>query len=259
MINAMRPAIAALTLLCATAPSWAQPVGAPSFDVISVKPSQRTLGKDANSRISFSAAGLSGRNVTLKHLITQAYHLQPHQVLGGPAWLDSNEYDLDAKAAGPSSREQLQLMLRTLLGSRFGLSVHKDTKELRVYELVVDKTGPKIHAVKDGEVPATPAGRRFHGDLEQFANLLSIQLTIPAMDDPSKPGIASAAPVPVLDKTALPGIFDFSVDMKPELGVDMFTLWQRVLQEQLGLKLENRKANVDVLVVDHAEKVPPAN
>jgi uncharacterized protein (TIGR03435 family) len=254
----MRASIVAI--LYAGVIAWGQtPAGAPAFDVVSVKASLRTVGKDANSRISFSAAGLSGRNVTLKHLITQAYHLQSHQVLGGPPWLDSNEYDVDAKSAGPASREQLQLMLRTLLATRFGLSVHKDTKELRVYELVVDKGGPKIHAVKDGEVPAMPAGRRFHGDLEQFANLLSIQLTIPAMDDPTKPGIASAAPVPVLDKTGMPWIFDFSVDMKPELGVDMFTLWQRVLQEQLGLKLENRKANVDVLVVDHAEKVPTAN
>ena len=65
--------------------------------------------------------------------------------------------------------------------------------------------------------------------------------------------------MPVLDKTGLAGIYDINVDMKLELGVDMFTIWQRVLQDQLGLKLESRKAKVDVLVVDSAERIPTAN
>ena len=63
----------------------------------------------------------------------------------------------------------------------------------------------------------------------------------------------------MVDKTGLTGIFAFKVDMKPEAGVDAFTLWQRVLQTQLGLKLESRKSMVDVIVVDGAEKVPIAN
>jgi len=125
--------------------------------------------------------------------------------------------------------------------------------------LVGDKSGPKIHAVKDGAVPAAGGGRRFRGDLQQFANLLAVQLTITLTDDPGKPSMASATPVPVVDKTGLPGIYEFSVDIKPELGGDMFTLWQRVLQDQLGLKLENRKRSVEVLVVDRAERVPTGN
>jgi uncharacterized protein (TIGR03435 family) len=204
-------------------------------------------------------AGLSGKNVTLKHLITQAYHLQPYQVFGGPGWLDVSEYDIDAKADGPAGKDRLALMLRTLLAERFGVVAHREARELRVYELVVDKGGPKIHAVKDGEIPAAGGGRRFRGDLQQFANLLAVQLTIPLTDDPGKPGMASATPVPVVDNTGLAGVYEFSVDIKPELGGDMFTLWQRVLQDQLGLKLENRKSSVEVLVVDRAERVPTGN
>jgi len=232
-----------------------------AFEVASVKTSQRLVGKDANNQISIGPAGLSGRNVTLKRLVIEAYHLQPHQVSGGPNWLDVNEYDIDAKAAGVATKEQLAVMLRTLLTDRFRLSFHREAKEESVYELVTDRNGPKIHPVSDGAAPAAEvAGRRhFRGDLQQFANLLSVQLTIPVMEDPGAPSKARGLPVPVLDKTGLPGIYDISVDLNLELGVDMFTLWQRVLQSQLGLKLESRKAKMEVLVVDRAERVPVGN
>ncbi len=65
--------------------------------------------------------------------------------------------------------------------------------------------------------------------------------------------------IPVLDKTGLPGVYDFSVDMNPELGTDAFTSWQRVLHDQLGLRIESSKENVAVLVVDEAAKVPMQN
>jgi uncharacterized protein (TIGR03435 family) len=63
----------------------------------------------------------------------------------------------------------------------------------------------------------------------------------------------------VLDKTGLPGIFDFSVDIHPELGTDMFALWQRALEDQLGLRIEGRRGNATVLVVDAAERIPTEN
>ena len=256
----MRTAIAVISVLFLSHPSFCQ---SPTFAVASVKPSRRLVGRDANNRsISISPAGLSARNVTLKRLITEAYNLQPHQVSGGPNWLDSNEYDLDAKADVPAPKQQLLLMLRTLLTERFRLAFHRDTKELRVYELVADRGGPKIHPVKDADDSAATSAaglRSFRGDMRQFANLLSVQLTIPAIDDPTRPSIASGAPIPVIDKTALPGIYDIALDVKPETAGDMFTFLQRVLPEQLGLKLESRKAQVEILIVDHAEKTPVAN
>src|SRR5207253_10207876 len=100
------------------------------------------------------------------------------------------------------TKERLAAMLRTLLADRFHLAVHHDARELHVYELVADKGGPKIHPVQDSEAPAAKniaAGpRSFRGDLQQFANLLSIQLSIPMMDDPGRPSIASGPPVPVV-------------------------------------------------------------
>jgi uncharacterized protein (TIGR03435 family) len=79
------------------------------------------------------------------------------------------------------------------------------------------------------------------------------------MDDPTRPSIASGAPVPVFNKTGLLGTYDFDLDMKIEPGVPSFNRWQSVLTEQLGLKLEARKAPVEGIVVDSADRVPVAN
>ncbi|HLK65858.1 MAG TPA: TIGR03435 family protein [Bryobacteraceae bacterium] len=223
----------------------------PTFAVASVKANPHLLGRDAITQLAFKEAGVSGKNLTLKRLITEAYDVQPFQVTGGPKWLDNDEYDIDARADGPASKEQLRLMLRALLKERFGLAMHNETKELGLYELTVDKGGLKI------QPPG--AGRRFHGEMRQFANLLSVQLSIIVSDDPTKPGMASGAPVPVVDKTGLSGTYDFSIEMRPEPGSDMFVLWQRVLQDQLGLKLERRKGPVTVYLVDTASRIPTEN
>ncbi len=253
----------ALSILIPLALSSSVAVGqasttAPAFDVASVRPSQHLVGPDYNNQLSYSPTGITGTNVTLQRLVAEAYHLQLNQVLG-PSWLDKNEYDVEAKATGVVTREQMALMLRSLVADRFKLTQHSEMREMRVYELVVAKSGPKIRPAGDGENPTARAGLHFHGDLRQFADLLAVQLSIPASDNPAEPARASASPISVLDKTGLPGIFDFTVDIHPELGTDMFTSWQRVLEDQLGLRIEGRKGNVAVLVVDQAARIPTEN
>jgi uncharacterized protein (TIGR03435 family) len=130
---------------------------------------------------------------------------------------------------------------------------------MRVYELVVAKSGSKIQPFNEGQTEKTQAGFHFHGDMRQFADLLSVQLSIPSADNPNEPARASTSPTPVLDKTGLPGIFDFSVDIHPELGTDGFASWQRALEDQLGLRIESRKGSVAVSVVDSAERIPTEN
>jgi uncharacterized protein (TIGR03435 family) len=252
-----------LPLLIAFALSSAMAMGqasttAPAFDVASVKPSQRSVGPDYNNQLTYEPTGFSARNVTLKRLLAEAYHLQQNQV-SGPNWLSQNEYDIDAKAAGVVTKEQMALMLQSLVAERFHLTQHSETRGMRVYELVVDKSGSKIHPVNGGETTSAQGGFHFHGDMRQFADLLAVQLSIPASSNPAEPSRASTSQIPVVDKTGMPGIFDFSVDMRPELGTDMFAAWQRALQDQLGLKIESRKANLTVLVVDQAAKIPTAN
>ena len=229
-----------------------------AFDVASVRPSERMLGPDANNRFAITPAGLTGKNVTLRRLVAEAYHLHLRQVLG-PSWLDEREYDVEAKAGRPVTRDDLALMLRTLLADRFRLQQHRETRELRVYELVNDGGGIKIHPIENGAEPSSAPGMHFRGEMRQFADLLAVQLTIVMSDDPGRPGRAAGAPVPVFDKTGLPGIYDFSVDIRPEPGTDMFALWQRALRDQLGLRLNGRRSKVDVLVIDSADQLPTAN
>jgi uncharacterized protein (TIGR03435 family) len=230
----------------------------PAFEVASVKPSQHVVGPDYNNQITYSPTGFRGRNVTLQRLIAEAYQLQLNQVLG-PGWLDKNEYNIDARSAGASTREEYALMLRGLVAERFKLKEHNETRDMRVYELVTSKSGAKIRPVSDGETPTAGAGFHFHGDLRQFADLLAVQLSIPGSDNPAEPARASTSPMWVLDKTGPPGIYDFSVDIHPEMGTDMFASWQRVLGDQLGLRIESGKENVAVFVVDEAARIPTEN
>jgi uncharacterized protein (TIGR03435 family) len=229
-----------------------------SFEVASVRPSQRAVGPDYNNQIRYSPTGITARNVTLKRLIAEAYHLQLNQI-SGPDWLDRNEYEVEAKVAGASTREQMAPMLRGLLADRFQLREHGETRDMRVYQLTVGTSGLKIHPVNGIDSQTPGGGLHFHGDMREFADLLAIKLSMPPAGDPSVPVRASGPPVPVLDKTGLPGVFDFRLNVQPELGTDMFTLWQRALQEQLGLKLENGKTAVQTIVVDNAAKVPTEN
>jgi uncharacterized protein (TIGR03435 family) len=225
-----------------------------AFEVASVKPSRSLVGHDGD--VTMEPDRITVRNATLKRLIFEAYHVPYSQITGGPPWLDSNEYDIDAKAAGPVGADQLRLMLRTLLIDRFKLAVRSESKERRVYVLTVGKDGPRLSGSPNGK----DAHRwSFHGDLSQFAGILAVQLTIPFLDDPTTPSHARGAPVPVLDKTGVAGVYDISLDIKPEPGSDPFAVWQRALQEQLGLKLESQKALVEILIVDHVEKVPTEN
>jgi uncharacterized protein (TIGR03435 family) len=232
-----------------------------TFDVASVKPSAKAVGPDYNNQIALGPTTFNGRNVTLKRLIVEAYGVEPSQIFGGPKWLAENEYDIDAKVDRAVSKDQLRTMLQPLLAARFRLAIHRETRELKVYELSVDKGGPKIQPVKDGEGTPAPLGSpHFHGELRELANLISVQLTIPvSTDDPTRPSIASGAPVPVFDKTGLTGTYDFDMEGRRGPGEPSFNRWQSVLQEQLGLKLESRKAQVEGIVVDSAERVPVAN
>ncbi len=230
----------------------------PSFDVASVRPSQQEVGPDYNNQIFYTPDGFTGRNVTLKRLIAEAWNCQLDQILG-PPWLDRNEYDIVARMPEGASRQQVSLMLRSLLSSRFRLKVHSETRPMRVYELTVSQKGLEIHPLAPGAAATPGSGFHFHGDMRQFADLLAVQLSIPAADNPNVPVRAGGSEIPVLDKTGLQGIYDFGVDMRPELGIDGFTAWKRALEDQLGLKIESRKSDVEMVVVEDAIKLPTAN
>ena len=231
----------------------------PVFEVATIKPS--------NPDRPGKAYQVRGRqfltiNTTLSDLITFAYGLHARQITGGPGWVESEKYDLDAKPDGEGAPNTVQLktMLQKLLADRFKLAFHREKKELSVYAIVVGKTGHKL-TKSEGDPNGLPA--LFFQGLEK--------LPVRNATIADFAGVMQGAVLerPVIDQTGLQGRFDFTLNWTPDefqfggMGVrippptdnaaalpDLFT----AIQQQLGLKLESTKAPTDVLVIDRVEK-----
>ena len=222
------------------------------FDAASVRPSAAPNGQDGE--VTVERGRFIARNATLKRLVFEAWRLPYAQIQGGPAWVNDREYDVEAVTSRAVDPDDLRLMLRELLLERFSMKVHSETRPSRVYVLA--------SIAKDGKLLAAgrpPASWRFHGDMNEFTNVLAIQLTIPLLNDSSTPSVARGAALPVLNQTGIQGPQDIALTIRPDQGGDAFTVWKRALREQLGLALDSRRMPVEFLVIDKAEKDPLAN
>jgi uncharacterized protein (TIGR03435 family) len=231
------------------------PLAAPVFESASVKASASIAGNDGTVRID--PGRFVARNVTLKRLIHEAWRV-PYAQIAGPSWLDRDEYNIEATTGNPVPAAQLSLILQSLLTERFRLVVHKQKEQRRVYVLTSVKGRLMTPAPKEGDKPGL---WRFHGDFAEFADVLSVQLTIPLSltNDPSIPSHAAGPAVPVVDQTRIDGVHDISLEIRPDQSGDSFTVWQRALLEQLGLRLESRKDGVGILVISKADRLPTGN
>jgi uncharacterized protein (TIGR03435 family) len=262
-----------LSLLVFTSAAFGQAAAVPAFEVASIKPSQGY--RDARGRerenVTTSAGRLTMRNVTVSFCIKWAYGVLDNQV-AGPAFLNSERYDIVSKATTPAGAdEHMKLMLQALLAERFKLTFHRQSKIMSVYTLVVAKNGPRFTAGRaitappsTVEAPAHEA--QFHkSEGEGKSNIqLGKESVMARWTTMAQFAELLAGPVqaPVLDMTGLEGRYDFLVDWRPYAGYDapegqrsdVVSMIIAGLQEQLGLKLESRKAPVDILVVDHIEK-----
>jgi uncharacterized protein (TIGR03435 family) len=229
----------------------------PSFEVATIKPANPNAqwGGPNPHRIEL-------RNTSLSTLITFAYRLNSNQILGAPAWVDTERFDLSGvpDTEGQPNINQVRRMLQKLLADRFKLTTHHDKKELSVYALTAGKTAPKL--TKD------------EGDSSGIPNLMLRDLNTLTVHNANMQDFTgflqeSVLDRPVVDQTALPGRYDFTLKWTPDdsqfirLGVrppppadsadappGLFT----AIQEQLGLKLAPTKASANVLVIDHVEK-----
>jgi uncharacterized protein (TIGR03435 family) len=221
-----------------------------NFEVASIKPSNADLG---SSGIESRKGRLHGYNVTLKRCIMGAYGVGPNQIIGGPDWLDSDRFEITAKAQEPVGDGILTKMLQSLLVERFKLALHREMKPIDAYVLEVRNNGAKLEK-GDGTDATTNNGRgnivATNASMDRFAEILSRQ-----MDRP------------VVNQTGLQGVFNLTLKWTPDSprpanpqnglaieGPSIFT----AIQEQLGLRLRAQKTPVEVLVIDHAEK-PDAN
>jgi len=227
------------------------------FEVASVRPVKGPAGgRVVNLLINHGRANITA--AALRWIIAQAYDVQTVRVQGGPGWLDSDLFDIVAKAERADARkEEVQAMVQALLADRFKLSLHRETKELPVYEVAVAKNGPKLPAANDAENKIFQSGRGRvvlqKYSMTAFVNFLSNTLGSP-----------------VSDRTALTGLYDFKLEWtdprfqkvgrggSPQTGspqsMDASLSLFGAMQEQLGLKMDVKKGPVAVLVVDHAEK-----
>jgi uncharacterized protein (TIGR03435 family) len=222
------------------------------FEVASVKP-DHSLSQGSNFNRT-PGGGLNATNVTLREMIIFAYDIRDHQLTGGPGWMDSDRYDVVAKASHDDVVETnnfeeafrlIRLKMRALLANRFKLAIHTETREMPIYALVIARNGPHLEQSKSD-------GLTMH---RQNGHLICKGASMKAF---AERDLALRMGRNVVDKTGLAGEFDFEVKYAEDRGAastdasgpDFLT----AMQEQLGLKLEPQKGPVEVIVVDSAEK-----
>lgn len=248
-----------LLLLVGAAACFAQTAAEPAFDVASVRANTDPGGDRPGRPIpEISGGTLIFHNEPLLFLIEWAYDLPQVQV-EAPSWMTMVDprFEITAKATGSPSETQMRLMLRKLLADRLGLKTHTDSRSMQVYALTLAKGGPKFQE-------ATGNG--------QFSLARSNNFVLTAhnarMADLAQ-GLSGEAGRVVVDETGLKGRYEIHMDLGPYIQraadggnagqLDVQSIMFTGLQDLLGLKLEPRKENVDVLVIDHAEKVPTEN
>lgn len=228
--------------------------GPMTFDAVSIKPN--TSGEQGGTSRA-QPGRYQGVNVTLMRLVRLAY--RPIQEFeGGPDWINTEHFDVEAKAEGTPTQEQMLTMLRAMLADRFALQVRQDTRESPVYALTLARRDGKLGAqLKPADAPC-PNGAGTCGVQLGDGVLTSKSITMTRLA-----GELSFVGRKVIDRTGLAGAFDVNVQWMPDAPggaptdgnlPSTFT----ALQEQLGLKLEPTTGPVDVLVIVRAER-PRAN
>lgn len=243
-----------IALLVAPGESFAAQEAHPAFDVASIRPSavNHAGGEGSKrSRIEATPLSLSMRNVDLSDCIQWAYRVSDYQV-SGPGFPNSARYDILAKTGSPASIDQMRSMVQDLLATRFQLKIHRESKMLPVYGLVVAKGGPKLPAPK-ADAAVSPAQAR--ESLPRIENDAFIFQDASMADFAAKLSLLRGIDRPVVDRTGIQGIYDLTLKSAPSAilqpdGPSLFTL----VEDQLGLKLAPEKAPIEVLIVDHVEK-----
>jgi len=277
MHQAVVSALAAVTF---TLSAGAQTPDTPAFEVASVKTNTSgapgSSGRTGNGSVTFT-------NQTARSLISNAFDVRGNRIVGGPPWIDSERFDVNARAPVDTPDKGLAPMMQAMLADRFKLIVKREIREEPVYALVVarddQRLGPSLRPATDcikaaagsGRAgggpdaqplrPGTPSacGSRMLGD----ARGITIQSGMRTMADLANM-LRGVGEREVVDRTGLSGTFDFELRYAPDsvrstaadptqLLPDVFT----ALQEQLGLKLEPQRGPVDYLVIERIERPTP--
>jgi uncharacterized protein (TIGR03435 family) len=242
-------------------PARMAPDAKPAFEVATIKPHDPA---QRGQIVTLRGNEIITTNETVHDLINLAYWLHPKQVAGGPAWAESDKWDMAGKpdAPGQPNVDQMKMMIQKLLADRFQLKFHWEKRELPVYAIRIAKSGSKIIRSQDDPkgYPGWNFGRAASGTALTFRNSPMSQVTAILQNFLDRP---------VVDQSDLSERYDFTVTFtldaaqsvrlggapippadNPDAAPDVFAAFQ----QQLGLKLESAKAPVDVMVIDQVEK-----
>jgi uncharacterized protein (TIGR03435 family) len=240
----------------------AQPIQTPNFEVATIKQAETTPGRfitmQSNNRFI-------AKNYTVKLLIAAAYDLNSRTISGGPAWIESEAYDITAVTPGDTrpTHAQQMLMLRTLLTDRFGLTFHREQKDFAIYSLELAKSGAKLTPTT--APPDTPPTV---GPATVYPERVALPAKNATLDDFAQLMQRAILDRPVVNNTGLTTRYDFSLEWAPDetqfggglpsapnsASPPLFT----AIQQQLGLTLKPTRGPVAALIIDTATK-PSAN
>jgi len=248
----------------------------PAFDVASVKPSRSA---DGESSLVMPGGRYTATNVTVRTLLKSAYGVHDTQIAGGPSWINTERFDIEARKEGRTTasgfRDEARLMLRPLLADRFKLVLRRDRRDLPVYALVFAKSdrelGPQVRRSDvrdcsgDARMMSAPAGAP------------EPAIPLPCGAEVYRPGHLAARAMAlsffvlnlarwtdrvVVDRTGLDGRFDWEIqwtpdDTPPDPGARGVPSLVTALREQAGFSLAGQRAPVDVLVIERVERPDP--
>ena len=253
------------------------PMVAQSFDVASIRPSRPgTQGhlSAENGRLTGEGFSLSGYIIFAWNLALSREQLDA-MVVHLPKWVSTESFDIQARAEGSPTQNQIRLMLKSLLADRFGLAVHFETAQTPVLALVLEKpgkTGPQLRPHSEGPPCRVPLADVFPPICDQVTatSKPNHAVLMGSRDSTIKQIAAWISSLgrldrPVVDQTGLTGPYDFTLEFTPQpkglpppdqtVQPDVAgTTLLEALQEQLGLRLKPATAPLDTLVVDHVER-----
>jgi bla regulator protein blaR1 len=247
--------VATTWFLCPAAPAQTSTAPPTRFEVASVKPAAPG-SPGGGAYLLLPGGSFVGRNLPVRRLVMEAYGVGSFQISGGPGWIDSERYDIEAKAEGLAKPDQLSVVMQALLADRFKLEVHRETKDLPIYAVIVGKQGAKIHlSVQTSSGKQGFASRtRIAGDfsMADFAKILAPLLSRSVIDRTGLDGtyelnlqwtplIGQDGPVPGVDNTELPA----DANEPPIFSA---------IQEQLGLQLKSQRGPVDIIIIERVKK-----
>ena len=227
----------------------------PAFEVAAIHPNK---SDSHSSHWDDHRSRMTATNVSLQKLIAFAYQVHDFQI-SGPDWLRSQHFDIQAEGAEWVNKTQRPLIIQNFLIERFKLALHREAKELPIFALVTAKDGPKLQSVDPHGVSGISSGR---------GNMTLERASMKELVD----SLSQRVNRPIIDKTGLTGAFNGELHWTPDeqqsssamiagdsaienVGPSLFT----AIQDQLGLKLIPQRGQVELLVIDHVEKVPTEN